>query len=169
LSGQLTHVAWLLAEQNQTLSGIFRVLRESRSNECRQLVEQGERNMRAGFFAEAEDRFKLALTYDSTDYTVHQNLGLVYVHLARFDDALAHFRKAMAFPLKDPNRRDAEAFCIARAATHAARVAYAQNDNATAATYFRKALDAQPTNAKNWYDLAIVCAQQGNAGAAEEA
>lgn len=43
LSGQLAHVECLLAEQNQVLADIFHLLRESRSNECRQLVEQGER------------------------------------------------------------------------------------------------------------------------------
>src|SRR5262249_29393470 len=100
LASQLTHVAWMLAEQNQTLHAIFELLREGRSNECRQLVEQGERHLRAGYFREAEERFRLALRYDSTDHVTHQSLGLIAVRLGNLDTALDHFLKALAFPPK---------------------------------------------------------------------
>jgi tetratricopeptide (TPR) repeat protein len=97
---QLSHVRWALAEQNHLLTGIFETLREGHSNECRQLVEQGERNMQARYYDDAEERLKLALTYDNTDHVLHQNLGLVSVHLGKPDVALEHFKKALAFPPK---------------------------------------------------------------------
>jgi tetratricopeptide (TPR) repeat protein len=168
---QLSHVRWAMAEQNQLLRGIFETLREGRSNECRQLVEQGEKNMQARYYAEAEERLKLALVYDNTDHVLHQNLGLVSIHLGKPDVALKHFQRALAFPpkTKSPGDRRKAAFFLARAATHAARALYATGDTRGAAEYFAKALDHDDAAAKNWYDLAVMCAYEANGRAMETA
>jgi tetratricopeptide (TPR) repeat protein len=167
---QLSHVRWALAEQNHLLSGIFETLREGRSNECRQLVEQGERNMEARFYNDAEERLKLALTYDNTDHVLHQNLGLVSVHLGKPDVALEHFKKALAFPPKiAAHNRGKVGFFLARAATHAARVLYARGDYRGTAEYLQQALKHDPRGAKNWYDLAVVSAYEGDAALATDA
>jgi tetratricopeptide (TPR) repeat protein len=168
---QLSHVRWAMAEQNQLLRGIFETLREGRSNECRQLVEQGEKNMQARYYAEAEERLKLALVYDNTDHVLHQNLGLVAIHLGKPDIALEHFRRALAFPPKAKNHGDRSkvAFFLARAATHAARVLYSTGDTRGAAEYLAKALEHDDTAAKNWYDLAVMCACEANGSAVETA
>lgn len=171
LVDQLSHVRWALAEQNHLLHGIFETLRESRSNECRQLVAQGEKNMQARFYPEAEERLKLALTYDNTDHVLHQNLGLVSMHLGKPDVALEHFRRALAFPPKAQGYADREkvAFFLARAATHAARVLYAKGDTHAAAEYLEKALHYDGRAAKNWYDLAVMKAYEGDAAGVERA
>ena len=158
LSSQVAYLGWLQAEQNATLRQIFELLREGRANECRQLVEQGERNFRSGYIAEAEERYRLALSFDNTDYVVHQNLGLTYVHLGRTDEALHHFEKALAFPPRTANAQ--RGFFVARAATHIARLLYAREDYAGAAAKLATALAAEPANAKNWYDLAVMLAYQ---------
>jgi tetratricopeptide (TPR) repeat protein len=164
LASQVSQLAWLQAEQNEILRDVLDTIREGRANECRQLVEQGERNFDAGFLAEAEDRFRLALQLDNTDYPTHQNLGLTLVRLGRMDEALDHFKKALAFPPKrQPN---ATGFFVAQAATHVARVLYATSDYAGAETYLQRALDADTTAAKNWYDLAVVRTYLGNADGA---
>lgn len=168
IATQVAHLAWLQAEQNTTLRHVLETIREGRANECRQLVEQGERNFHAGFLIDAEERFRTALGFDNTDYPTHQNLGLTLVGLGRLDEALTHFKKALAFPPKNANKQ-AVGFFIARAATHAARVLYAQDDYAGAEMYLRKALDADRENAKNWYDLAVVRTYQGNGLGAIEA
>jgi tetratricopeptide (TPR) repeat protein len=167
LSSHVAQLAWLQAEQNATLRTILETIREGRANECRQLVEQGERNFHAGFLGDAEERFRLALGFDNTDYVTHQNLGLTLVGLGRLDEALEHFRKALAFPPK--NSAQASGFFVARAATHASRVLYAKEDYAGAEMYLRKALDADDRNAKNWYDLAVVRTYLGNERGAIEA
>jgi tetratricopeptide (TPR) repeat protein len=161
---QLSHVRWAMAEQNQLLRGIFDTLREGRSNECRQLVEQGEKNMQTRFYAEAEERLKLALVYDNTDHVLHQNLGLVAIHLGKPDIALEHFKRALAFPPKAKSHGDRSkvAFFLARAATHAARVLYSTGDTRGAAEYLAKALEHDDTAAKNWYDLAVMYAYEAN-------
>jgi tetratricopeptide (TPR) repeat protein len=168
---QLSHVRWAMAEQNQLLRGIFDILREGRSNECRQLVEQGEKNMQARYYAEAEERLTLALTFDNTDHVLHQNLGLVAIHLGKPDIALKHFKRALAFPPKTKSHGDRGrvAFFLARAATHAARALYAKGDTRGAAEYFAKALEHDDAAAKNWYDLAVMCAYEANGRAAETA
>ncbi len=167
IAAQVSHLAWLQVEQNRTLQHILNLIRENRANECRQLVEQGERNFRAGYLAEAEERFKLALTYDSTDYMTHQNLGLTYIRLGRPDVALEHFRKACSFPPKAGANE--QRFFVARAATHAARTCYAMGDYAQAEKYFVHALDVEKTNAKNAYDLGVVRAHQGKTSGAVDA
>ncbi len=168
IATQVAHLAWLQAEQNTTLRHVLETIREGRANECRQLVEQGERNFRAGFLADAEERFRASLGFDNTDYPTHQNLGLTLVGLGRLDEALTHFKKALAFPPKNADKQ-ATGFFIGRAATHAARVLYAQGDYAGAEMYLRKALDADRENAKNWYDLAVMRTYQGNGAGAIEA
>jgi tetratricopeptide (TPR) repeat protein len=168
---QLSHVRWAMAEQNQLLRGIFETLREGRSNECRQLVEQGEKNLQARYYAEAEERLKLALTFDNTDHVLHQNLGLVSIHLGKPDVALKHFQRALAFPpkTKSPGDRRKAAFFLARAATHAARALYATGDTRGAAEYLAKALEHDDAAAKNWYDLAVMSAYEANGRAMETA
>jgi tetratricopeptide (TPR) repeat protein len=168
---QLSHVRWAVAEQNQLLRGIFETLREGRSNECRQLVEQGEKNMQARYYAEAEERLTLALTFDNTDHVLHQNLGLVSIHLGKPDVALKHFQRALAFPpkTKSPGDRRKAAFFLARAATHAARALYATGDTHGAAEYLARALEHDDAAAKNWYDLAVMSAYEGNGRAMETA
>jgi len=165
---QVAHLAWLQAEQNTTLRHVLETIREGRANECRQLVEQGERNFHAGFLTDAEERFRTALGFDNTDYPTHQNLGLTLVGLGRLDEALTHFKKALAFPPKSADK-NATGFFVARAATHAARVLYAQGEYAGAETYLRKALDADGDNAKTWYDLAVVRTYEGNSAGAIQA
>jgi tetratricopeptide (TPR) repeat protein len=161
---QLSHIRWAMAEQNQLLRGIFETLREGRSNECRQLVEQGEKNMQARYYPEAEERLNLALTFDNTDHVLHQNLGLVSIHLGKPDVALKYFQRALAFPpkTKSPGDRRNVAFFLARAATHAARALYAMGDTQGAAEYFAKALEHDAAAAKNWYDLAVMSAYEAN-------
>jgi tetratricopeptide (TPR) repeat protein len=167
LASQVAHLAWLQAEQNTTLRHVLETIREGRANECRQLVEQGERNFHAGYLADAEERFRLALGYDNTDYPTHQNLGLTLVGLGRLDEALEHFKKALAFPPKGNPRTSA--FFVARAATHAARVLYAKGDYAGAEAYLREALEVDERSAKNWYDLAVVRTYRGNSEGAVDA
>lgn len=167
LSSQVAYLGWLQAEQNATLRQIFELLREGRANECRQLVEQGERNFRAGYVAEAEERYRLALSFDNTDYVVHQNLGLTYVRLGRVDEALHHFEKALAFPPRTANAQ--RGFFVARAATHIARLLYARSDYVGAAAKLVTALASEPANAKNWYDLAVMLAYQRDGRKAADA
>jgi tetratricopeptide (TPR) repeat protein len=167
LTSQIAQMAWLQAEQNATLRQVLETIRERRANECRQLVEQGEKNLRAGFLNDAEERFRLALKYDNTDYPTHQNLGLTLVALGRLDEALEHFTKALAFPPKGNAR--STAFFVSRAATHAARVLYAKGNYAGAEAFLVKALDGDDSNAKNWYDLGVVRTYEGDKSGALDA
>lgn len=75
----LDEIKWQLAQIGTTLSGILSTLRQSRSNEARQLVEQGLRHYINGQYEQAEERFRLALIQDTTDYQVLLNLGLIAV------------------------------------------------------------------------------------------
>lgn len=167
LSSQIAQLEWLQAEHNSTLRQVLETIRERRANECRQLVEQGEKNLRAGFLSDAEERFRLALKYDNTDYPTHQNLGLTLVALGRLDEALEHFTKALAFPPKGNAR--STAFFVSRAATHAARVLYAKGNYAGAQAFLQKALDGDGDNAKNWYDLGVVRTYRGDNNGALDA
>lgn len=150
VSGQLTSIRWALEQQDTTLRGILDVLQTSRTNECRQLVTQGEAHRRAGFFAEARDRFRLALEQDSTDFLVHQNLGLVLVQTGELAAAAGHFHKAATFaPRHAPRLR-------ATALVHLARACYAQQNYIESARALIEAVQLAPDDAKAWYDLAVM-------------
>src|ERR1035441_9216150 len=65
---ELSEIRWQLAQQSATLDKILEILSESRSNETRQLVRQGLRHYLNGEYTEAEERFRKALDFDTTDY-----------------------------------------------------------------------------------------------------
>lgn len=157
LTDQLTHVRWALDQQSQVLSGILETLRGNRKNECRQLVDQGVENLVNGYLPEAKERLEAALVYDNTDHEVHQQLGFVSIRLGDIDRAIEHFKKALAFLPKVPayQRQKVKPFA-ARAATHVARAYYAKRAYDDAAAYLEHALEIEPDNAKNWYDLAVM-------------
>src|SRR5687767_12227798 len=58
---ELAEIRWMLWEQNQVLGQMLETLRKRRSAEATELVEQGLRNFRTGFYQEAVDRLSLAL------------------------------------------------------------------------------------------------------------
>lgn len=156
ITDQLTSVRWELAQQQGTLQSILAVLRTSRSNECRQLIEQGDTNIRAGYIEEARERYTLAAVQDNTNMLLWQQLGIIAVARGEFGEAEAHFKKAVAFTPANQQR------LRAMARTHLARLYYASERWPEAAQALRAALDDDPTAAKNWYDLAVVAAAEGN-------
>lgn len=88
---------WLLLSQTEAIKAIQELLLRSRSNECRQLVQQGETNYRNGYYSEALDRFLKALEYDNTDFFVYYHLGFLRLHFEETDAAGQCFRKASTF------------------------------------------------------------------------
>ncbi len=98
LCAYLGEISWQLAQQSETLTGILHTLRENRSNEARQLVEQGVRHYVNEQYDRAEARFQEALRQDTTDYQVLMNLGLVAVHKGLSDDAFEFFQDALRLP-----------------------------------------------------------------------
>lgn len=77
ICASLDEVRWELVQQNAISSKILSTLRESRSNEARQLVNQGVRHYINGQYDKAEERFKEALKFDTTDYQVLKNLAFI--------------------------------------------------------------------------------------------
>jgi tetratricopeptide (TPR) repeat protein len=98
LTMELAEVRWQLAQQNDTLGKILHVLHESRSNEARQLVAQGQRLYDAEQYEKAEERFRQALHYDMTDYQVLVYLGRIELRKGRADTAFAFFQDALTLP-----------------------------------------------------------------------
>lgn len=98
LCAYLGEIRWQLAQQSETLTGILYTLRESRSNEARQLVEQGVRHYANEQYDRAEERFRQALQQDTTDYQVLMNIGLVAIHKGLTDEAFEFFEDALRLP-----------------------------------------------------------------------
>lgn len=115
LCAHLGEIEWQLEQQTERLGAIFRVLRENRSNEARQLVEQGVRHYFHAQYERAEERFCRALKEDSTDYQVLMNLGLIAVHKGKGDEALGFFNDALRLPSRlDPAAKNRALLSIAR-------------------------------------------------------
>jgi len=81
LCAYLGEIKWQLAQQSETLTGILYTLRESRSNEARQLVEQGVRHYATEQYDRAEERFRQALQQDTTDYQVLMKLAIYFTQV----------------------------------------------------------------------------------------
>lgn len=161
LCAYLDDIRWLLEQQNDKLTGILNLLRESRSNEARQLVEQGVRYYAIENYEVAEERFRRALDFDRTDYQVLMNLGRIEVDKGDSEQALANFWLAVRLrpELENAAKRRAHMF-IAR--VHYARANYGQA-HALAANAVEAFGDATPD------DLYVVATYAGLAGRTNEA
>lgn len=91
-------IGWLSVQQSLRFSAVLGVLLNSRSNEARQLVKQGLRHLEVAEYSEAEERFALALSYDSTDYQALLNLAFVKAQQGDSSAAHTYFRKSVTLP-----------------------------------------------------------------------
>ncbi len=152
LSSDLTDIKWLLAQQGRTLDAVLHVLSESRSNDARQLVEQGTRLLAVREYADAEERLRSALKADRTDYQVLMNLGVLDKERGNLRDALRWFKNAWQLPVAlDPPAR-------ARALWLYGRVLYKQREFSQARDYANRAITADPPGDPGWVFTAGVYA-----------
>lgn len=98
VSTHLEDISWQLRQQNETLQGILLTLKNSRNNEAQQLLRQGRRHYFNCEFDEAEERFRKALEFDSTDYQVLMNLAFTALNRNDSTQALFYFKKALTLP-----------------------------------------------------------------------
>ena len=158
---ELSEIRWQLAQQSATLERMLEVLAESRSNETRQLVRQGLRHYLNGEYAEAEERFRKALDFDTTDYQVLMNLAFISLHKNEAEEAFSFFKKALSLPedLDDASR--------ARNLWATARLFYSQKDFARAQAYAEKAFQhEQAAKAEGLFKLGVYQALAGHEGKA---
>jgi len=100
ISWRLGQAVSKLGDIDYRLVQILGVLQESRSNEARQLVNQGTRLMLYGDYKGAEERFKLAYNYDVTDYQVLMNLGHVEIQKQDAEKAKDWYKQASILPTR---------------------------------------------------------------------
>lgn len=130
---ELSEIKWQLVQQSGQLENILNVLRNSRKNEAQQLLQQGLRHYINGEYAEAEERFQLALGYDSTDYQVLMNLGYISIHKDDTDGAHKFFKKALTLPESlDANSQSRPLWAMSK-------LFHAQDDLVNAHTWATKA------------------------------
>jgi len=123
ICADLDEIKWQLAQQNEALDQILRVLQQSRSNEANQLVQQGTRLYINGEYEDAEERFRLALELDKTDYQVLMNLGFIEIRKDNAAAAHAFFKKAFSLP------GNINSVCQAKTLRAIARLYYTEQPN----------------------------------------
>ena len=157
ICGSLDEIRWQLAQQGETLSRILTTLLNNRNNEAKQLVHQGRRHMDNGEYAEAEERFGLALKYDTTDYQVLLSLAFIEIHKNSAEAAFGYFRKSLTLPdsLDDEER--------ARALWALARLHYTeyQYNKALEIAEQALALEKSPTGV-SLFTVGVYAALAGN-------
>ena len=147
---ELSEIKWQLAQQNETLEKILEVLYESRNNEARQLVQQGVRHYVNNEYVEAEERFKLALGSDTTDYQVLMNLAYIEIHKDNSSQAFTFFNKALSLP------QHLDSASTARTLWAIARLYYAETDYQKAFSYAEQALKHEKhDDPKGIYSLGV--------------
>ena len=157
----ILNLTWQVERQEKWLKEIRDLLANSRSNECNQLVTQGEQNFDNGFYEEAEDRFRLALEYDNTNPMVHYQLGMINVYADKPDVALKHFQKAAVFTPKDQGKLLSTMF---RAL---ARIQFANDDYAIALESIEKAVMNYPSE-EVLFDRILYCLANGKTESLEK-
>lgn len=153
---ELSEIQWQLAQLNKTLEKILKVLSENRSNEARQLVQQGVRHFVNEEIDEAEERFKLALSFDTTDYQVLMNLGYIEIHKNNASEAISFFKKAINLPENINNASKV------RALWTIARLYYAEQDFSKAFSYAEKGFQIDSVAPRNSYIFGVYAALSGN-------
>ena len=93
-------LGWVAVQQSLAVNKILAALLDSRNNEARQLAKQGLRHLEVGEYSEAEQRFLLALNYDSTDFQTLLNLAFVKAQQGDSSAAHSYFRKSVTLPEK---------------------------------------------------------------------
>jgi len=140
-NGLLDELNWRLGQATSLLGDILDVLKNSRRNEAKQLVEQGVRFLLFNKYRDAEERFRLAFKYDKTDYQVLMNLGFIEVTKGNADKALECFIDASTLPSNINDKAKAIAIW------NVARVFYAKKEFDKAYSYAIQA--AKKSNSKN--------------------
>lgn len=162
LSGGLYELHWQVAQVqcqiaalHQTMKDILYVLRNSRNNEAQQLVKQGLRHYINEEYKEAEERFKRALQYDSTDYQVLMNLGFLEIHKNNAKQAAIYFDKALKLPENLDN------LSKSRTLWAIARLYYTQKLYEKAVVFAETALKLDRSNPEGWFTCGIYAALAG--------
>ena len=160
---ELSEIKWQLTQRVKTLDKILEVLNQNRKNEARQLVQQGLRHYINGEFEEAEERFRLALDFDTTDYQVLMNLAFIEIHKGNPSQAFNFFKKALSLP------ENLDPVCTARTLWAIARLHYAEKDFDRAYTYSEEALKHEKQNDPGvFYKSGVYAAFAGKKSAALE-
>ncbi len=160
---ELSEIKWLLTQRDKKLDEILEVLHESRHNEARQLVQQGLRHYINEEFNEAEERFKLALIFDTTDYQVLTNLAFIEIHKENPSQAFIYFRKALSLPT------NLDSVSRARTLWATARLHYAECNYTEAYTYAETAFKHDnKDDPRAFYDLGVYAALAGKKSVALE-
>ncbi len=153
---ELTEIKWQLTQRNYKLDDILEVLNENRHNEARQLVQQGLRHYINEEFEEAEERFKLALYFDSTDYQVIMNLAYIEIHKENPAQAFIYLRKALSLPV------NLDSVSKARTLWATARLHYTEKNFSEAYTYAEEAFKHDnKDDPRVFYDLGVYAALAG--------
>jgi Tfp pilus assembly protein PilF len=160
---ELSEIKWQLTQQNKTLEKILEVLYQSRNNEAKQLVQQGLRHYVNDEFEEAEERLKLALSFDTTDYQVLMNLSFIEIHKENPSQAFSFFKKALSLP------DSLDSVSKARTLWATARLYYAERDFNQAYTYAEEAFKHDSQNDPHvFYNLGVYAALAGKKSVALE-
>ncbi|RJP92426.1 MAG: hypothetical protein C4518_07170 [Desulfobacteraceae bacterium] len=153
---QLAQIKNQIAQQNKIMKDILTVLKNNRNNEAQQFVRQGLRHYLNEEYAEAEERFKRGLDYDTTDYQILMNLAYIEIHKNNENDALKYFNKALSLPENlDNSSKSRTLWAISR-------LYYVQKIYDTALDYAGTALKLdQLTNPEGFFTAGVYAALDG--------
>ncbi len=160
---ELSEIKWQLSQREKKLEEILEILNNSRNNEARQLVQQGLRHYINGEIEEAEERFNLALVFDTTDYQVLMNLAYIKIHKGSPSQAFKFFKKALSLP------ENLDSISKSRTLWATARLYYAEKDFFKAFRYGEEAFKYDnKKDPGSLYDLGVYAALAGKTSAALE-
>jgi tetratricopeptide (TPR) repeat protein len=151
-----SELVWHLEEQRKVLQDMLLVLQAPLDTQAKELKKRAERAYRNGWFEEALEDFTESEKKNRYDFTIHQNLGNIYLFEKRNPTkALEYYEKAAKYAAPESPYHTTIAFL------HIGLIKYLQGDFREAYEATSKALGMAPHLDEAHYQHAQYCANLG--------
>jgi tetratricopeptide (TPR) repeat protein len=152
-----SELVWHLEEQRKVLQDILSVLQAPLDTQAKELKKRAEHAYRNGWFEDAVEDFVESEKKNRYDFTIHQNLGNIYLFEKKKPvKALEYYERAAKYATREYPYHAAIAFL------HIGLVRYLQGNFQKAYEATSKALDMSPSLYEVHYQHAQYCANLGN-------
>ncbi len=152
----IDQILWQLEQQHKTMKGILDVLQKPLDTQAKELRNRAETAYRNGLIEDAIQDFKESETKNRYDFTIHMNLGCIYLFEKRNPtSALEYFEKAVKYA------KPQSLYYASIALLHIGFVQYFYENFQASYNAAKEALELSPKLYEAHYQCAQYCANLG--------
>lgn len=148
----VAEIVWELEQQHKVLVDILEVLQAPLDTQAKELRKRGEYAFRNGWYDEAEKEFLNSEDKNPYDFSIHWNLGYIYLfHKPNPTKALKYFKNAVKYSAPKST------YYAANALRHVALIYYLQKEFNQAYESTQQAIQLHPKLYDAYYQHAQHC------------